>query len=727
METLSVVICTHASDRLPMVRAAIASVHAQTVPARELIVVVDHNASLLAQLVADYSDIRIIENENPKGLSGARNCGAAIASGSVVGFLDDDALAAPDWVERLLASYEDRNVLAVGGHAEPVWPDKRPIWWPEEFDWVIGCSYRGLPQSRTAVRNLMGCNMSVRRFAIDICGGFSVNLGRVGSDAAGCEETEFFIRAQSAFPLSYILYDPSVRVWHQIAPGRVNWTYFAKRCRAEGRSKAMLASMAGSSKALETETAFVRRTLPLAFARGLIGGIGGLRRSCAIVAGLAVTASGYFGARLARPKPPATVSPPAFAPFKISQFDLAKPIGELNCTDAGTGKVYGGAFCLVRDGDVPVGIARFPTYGRTIPADTLLPELALARTAFGASRPTAPELQFPTARVVVATRDRPEMLSRCLDTLLAQTYPPFEIQVVDSAPATTATQELIAQRYAGSIVRYCHEPSPGLGLAHNRGIAGARAEVLAFTDDDVLVDTNWLAVIGRAFARDAKIGCVTGLILPAELETRAQWWIEAHGGFGKGFDPKVFDIEMKDVMGPLFPYASGAFGSGANMAFSRRALEAIGGFDPALGAGTIARGGDDLAAFTATILAGFRLVYEPGAIVWHHHRRNENGMSSQAHGYGVGLGAYLAKTLLNNPASALAYARGAPAALRHILAPGSPKNARLPLDYPAGLKWAERRGILAGFSAYLRSRRSVAGRNAQMRTPQALAQTADGR
>lgn len=726
MDKVSVVICTHASDRLPVVRDAIASLRVQTVSAHELIVVVDHNEALLSQLRADHTDIKIIENHNARGLSGARNCGAAVATGSIVAFLDDDALAAPDWVERLRAPYQDQNVLAVGGHAEPAWPDERPAWWPEEFDWVIGCSYRGLPETPGAVRNLIGCNMSVRRIAFKVCGGFSANLGRIGADAAGCEETEFFIRAQTAFPLSHILYDPAVKVRHQIAPDRVSWAYFAKRCRAEGRSKAMLASMAGAPKALETERAYVRHTLPHGVVRGLFGGLGGLRRAGTIAAGLVITASGYFGAKIARHKAVATSAPPAFSPFKICQFDLAEPIGELACIDPGTGRVYGGAFCLVRDAGVPVGIARFPTYGKTVSADVLLPELALARSATVFNRPKAPDTQLPSARVVVATRDRPAMLAKCLDTLLAQSYPRFEIQVVDSAPATSATRELIAQRYAGANIRYTHEPAPGLGLAHNRGIAGARVEILAFTDDDVLVDPDWLAVIGRAFARDDNMGCVTGLILPAELETRAQWWIEAHGGFGKGFDPSVFDLEMKDTMGPLFPYAAGAFGSGANMAFSRRALEAIGGFDPALGAGTIARGGDDLAAFTATILAGFRLAYEPGAIVWHHHRRNEDGIAGQAYGYGVGLGAYLTKMLLDNPWAALAYARGVPAALRHVLSPGSPKNARLPSDYPAGLKWAERRGMLAGFSAYLRSRRAVARRDARSPSRPTLARTAPG-
>ncbi len=708
MDRVSVVICTHAIDRLPLTRKAVASIAEQTFPAHELIVVVDHNTDLLRQIRAENPAIKIIANTCETGLSGARNCGVLAASGDIVAFIDDDAQASSDWLETLVRHYQDRHVLAVGGHIEPIWPTGRPSWWPEEFDWVIGCSYRGQPEAIAPVRNLIGCNMSFRRAVFDICGGFATELGRVGADAAGCEETELCIRAQTAFPLGHIVYDPAVRVSHSIEPRRTKWSYFAKRCRAEGRSKAALSAKTGTGRGLKSERDYVRRTLPTGVLKGLFGGPGALRKSGAIIAGFGMTAGAFLGARLRRTKVPATHASPLFAPFKITEFDMSEPNGDLAGTDPETGKVYGAAFCLIRDHGTPVGIATLPLCGTTIPANELGPLLEQARAKPHQTAKAKIVEQLPSARVVIATRDRPEMLANCLDTLLAQAYPEFEIHVVDSAPATSATRELIAQKYADTDIRYRHEPLPGLGLAHNRGIAGARTDVLAFTDDDVLIDHNWLHVIGTAFGRDRRIGCVTGLILPAELETRAQYWIEAHGGFSKGFAPKLFDLKDHRPQSPLFPYAAGAFGSGANMAFSRAALDAIGGFDPALGAGTIARGGDDLAAFTAVILARFQLAYEPGAIVWHHHRRNEAGIAGQAHGYGVGLGAYLTKTLLDRPQAALAYATGFPAALAHILGSGSEKNTRLPADYPASLKWAERRGMLAGFAAYFRSRKQVA-------------------
>jgi O-antigen biosynthesis protein len=160
-------------------------------------------------------------------------------------------------------------------------------------------------------------------------------------------------------------------------------------------------------------------------------------------------------------------------------------------------------------------------------------------------------------------------------------------------------------------VTYIREDRPGLGRAHNSGMEKVTAPIAAFTDDDVIADPRWLASLAGNFEQSPKIGCVTGLILPAELETRAQFWTERHGGFSKGFQRKVFDLEQQRPAAPLFPYTAGQFGSGANMAFRMDALRQIGGFDSALGAGTLARGGDDLASFFAVVTAGYQLVYEP--------------------------------------------------------------------------------------------------------------------
>src|SRR4051812_11009198 len=203
----------------------------------------------------------------------------------------------------------------------------------------------------------------------------------------------------------------------------------------------------------------------------------------------------------------------------------------------------------------------------------------------------------PFASVVVATRDGELTLKRCVDSLLALDYSHFEVIVVDSASRGDGVRRLIEEVYAKEArVRYVREERPGLAVAHNRGIAEASGAILAFTDDDVVADPLWLARIARAFELSPRVGCVTGLILPVELESAAQVWIDDYWGFGKGFRRQVFDGGRPPDQ-PLYPYTAGVFGSGANMAFSAQALENIGGFDPALGTGSPARGGDDLAAF----------------------------------------------------------------------------------------------------------------------------------
>jgi cellulose synthase/poly-beta-1,6-N-acetylglucosamine synthase-like glycosyltransferase len=193
--TVSVVICAYSDDRRDLVRTALNSIRRQNISPLEIIAVIDHNPSLQETVSAWYPDVKTIPNSGPRDLSPARNTGVRCATGDIVAFLDDDACARPDWLARMLAHYADSTVVAVGGRIVPVWPQGRPRWFPEEFDWVVGCSYRGQPEQIAVVRNLIGCNMSFRRALLDQVGGFRETLGRDGADARGCEETELCIRA----------------------------------------------------------------------------------------------------------------------------------------------------------------------------------------------------------------------------------------------------------------------------------------------------------------------------------------------------------------------------------------------------------------------------------------------------------------------------------------------------------------------------------------------------
>ncbi|MFN2495712.1 MAG: glycosyltransferase [Pseudonocardiaceae bacterium] len=236
--------------------------------------------------------------------------------------------------------------------------------------------------------------------------------------------------------------------------------------------------------------------------------------------------------------------------------------------------------------------------------------------------------------------------------------------------------------------------------------------MLAFTDDDVIVDSQWLAALAEGFtATDGGVGCVTGLILPAALETPAQLITERHGGFGKGFAPRIVDRGGNRPADPLFPFTAGRFGSGANMAFDAALLRELGGFDPATGAGTFARGGDDLLAFFRVIACGRSLVYQPDALIWHYHRRELAGVRTQAYGYGVGLGAYLASALAHEPAMWPALLHRLPAGLVYAFSRSSQRHvdryAAWPKEYaawPKELARLERRGLLWGPVAYTLSR-----------------------
>ncbi len=294
-------ICAYTPDRLDVLTEAVESLRAQSLPPAEVVLVIDHSPELLAAVTRRWPDLNIVENRERQGLSGARNTGVAAASGDVVAFLDDDAIAAPDWLQRIVAAYADPDVLGAGGAVRPRWVDGKPTWFPPEFDWVVGCTHSGMPRELSPVRNLVGANMSFRRAVLEEVGGFSHDLGRVGTLPVGCEETDLSIRVHQRWPTAEIVYDPAAVVDHVVPPQRGELSYFLDRCRAEGRSKAVLTTMVGSQDGLESERSYVRRTLPAGFLGGLrdaLGGdLGGLRRAGAIVLGLAATTFDYVRLR----------------------------------------------------------------------------------------------------------------------------------------------------------------------------------------------------------------------------------------------------------------------------------------------------------------------------------------------------------------------------------------------------------------------------------------------
>jgi GT2 family glycosyltransferase len=294
---ISVVICAYTERRWTDIVAAVASVQAQTRPPVRTILVVDHNSRLLERARAAFPELAVVANTGRPGLSGGRNTGVAHAVGDVVAFLDDDARAEPDWLERLAAGYSNPSVVGVGGSAAPVWPGRRPRWLPPEFDWVVGCSFVGLPTTAAPVRNLIGANMSFRREVFDTVGGFTEGLGRVGSRPLGCEETELAIRLGQVRAGSRLVYEPAAVVHHRVTVDRAAWRYFCARCFAEGISKALVSRRVGARDALETERRYVRSVLPRAIVRGLDprrrNRSARVASAGAIVAGVLLAGAGY--------------------------------------------------------------------------------------------------------------------------------------------------------------------------------------------------------------------------------------------------------------------------------------------------------------------------------------------------------------------------------------------------------------------------------------------------
>jgi glucosyl-dolichyl phosphate glucuronosyltransferase len=300
----SVVICAYTMTRWAQLVDAVDSVRQQTHPADEIIVVIDHCDELLDRAKNELGvDVRVLANDAARGLSGARNTGVEAASGDIVAFLDDDAAAESDWLERLTGAYTDSEVIGVGGLVIPQWATGQPGWFPAEFGWVVGCSYTGLPVTTGPVRNPIGASMSFRREPVRAVGGFSATVGRTGADALGCEETELSIRLAGRFPETRILHEPTAVARHHVPAERATLAYFVRRCWAEGLSKAEVSRLAGAHQALAAERDYVLHTIPAGVARDLAAALSErsptrIARAAVSLVGVIVTAAGYLSRRI---------------------------------------------------------------------------------------------------------------------------------------------------------------------------------------------------------------------------------------------------------------------------------------------------------------------------------------------------------------------------------------------------------------------------------------------
>ncbi|RZT84357.1 glycosyl transferase family 2 [Pseudonocardia sediminis] len=383
-------------------------------------------------------------------------------------------------------------------------------------------------------------------------------------------------------------------------------------------------------------------------------------------------------------------------PTWVGELDRLAPLHDLQ---VGTG--YRAARLLVTVAGTPQGQVTVPMRdGRATAADLAAAVAPLGPPAAVRGAPTSTE----PITVVIATRNRAESLGRCLRSVLASDHPALQVVVVDNDPVDESTARIV-DTFASPRVCYVREARRGASVGRNRGLAEARTEVVAFTDDDTEVDRSWASRISGAFAADPALACLSGPVLAARLGTPEERAADVALAWNKGFVPRTFSMAAPPSDSPIFPFSPGLFGIGANLAVRAAQARAVGGFDEAMGPGTPTHGGEDCEFMVRMVLAGHTLGYVPGAYVWHHHRVDQAALRVQLEGYAVGLGSFLAKVALSPQGRAAAMRRlpAAIARLRHI----SDREAGAGDAMPADADQTRTRGLLAGPGAYLRSRRAV--------------------
>lgn len=335
--------------------------------------------------------------------------------------------------------------------------------------------------------------------------------------------------------------------------------------------------------------------------------------------------------------------------YQILDIELTKPLPTV-----ATGKDETGLALILRYCERPIGFVLVP-----MPSNCSLSEAglnAVLSKEVGAKllqQKISQELivaeyseKFPSLTVAICTKDRPDNVKRCLTSLLALQQPninqppKFEILVVDNAPSDGGTHDLIESMAS---VRYTCEPKPGLDFARNRAVQEATGVLLAFLDDDVVVDRQWLMGLQEAWAENPDAGAFTGLVLPYELETEAQIIFEHRGGFRRGFEKIRYHGSSLNT-NSLYPCGAGIFGAGCNMAFRREVLLKLGSFDEALDTGAPLPGGGDLDIFYRVVRAGYPLVYEPKYLIYHQHRREIEKLQRQYWSWGLGFMAFVIKS-----------------------------------------------------------------------------------
>jgi cellulose synthase/poly-beta-1,6-N-acetylglucosamine synthase-like glycosyltransferase len=319
---VTVIVLAYSLERWSLTCDAVESVLSQTYPPREIILCIDNNVELAERLRQRWPhlpeqepSIRVVEREReerrssereernatlaPDGpqrssyashgshIAAGRNAAVKLATTEIVAFLDDDATADPDWLQRLLGPFSDPSVLAVGGAPLPVYAKPRPRWFPAEFDWVFGCAYAGLPTTTAPTLRLIGANMAARRKDVLAIGGLR----------SLADDLDMSHRLLERSPRNGLMYEPRAIVHHYVHEERLTWRYFLRRCVWTSRRKVAIMKGLGGAANMQADRRFVRRTLSVGVTTGLrelLGGdVGGMERAFSIVVALGLSAVAY--------------------------------------------------------------------------------------------------------------------------------------------------------------------------------------------------------------------------------------------------------------------------------------------------------------------------------------------------------------------------------------------------------------------------------------------------
>jgi O-antigen biosynthesis protein len=708
---VTVVMACYTEKRLDSIKAALTSLRKQSLEPRRVIVAVDNNESLAARLGDEFDWITVVLNHGDSGASATRNAGAEIVDTAFTAFLDDDETADPDWLLELTRPFADRDVIGTGGKYAAVWSSGKPRWFPDEFAWAIGGAYEGLPTTTSRIRNVWSGNMAVRTEAFRQVGGFRIEFGKRGVTSQP-EDTDLCIRMALA-SRGHWMYVPSAVINHDVPADRASFAFFVARTYSEGAGKALMRNNLASGSAIETERDYARTVVLSALRRMSQFKVTAVLQGLVMLLGLASAGAGYVRGRTALPpaqlkvglsegNPSAGVRKPALVTDFESDGAVGPFVDQLSCLDQ-----YEKVWVVVRQLGRPVGVVEAGADKTEVRRGLgrYVEQVVEPARSHPSVEPASPKL--PEVTVVVCTRERPDDLLRLIESLKAQTWKDFRVLVVDNAPTTGSTADVVAtMRDALIPLDYVVEPTPGLSWARNCALRHVETEFVAWIDDDEVADQHWVAEIMRGFRSFPDATAVSGSVVPAELETWAQWWFEQYGGHtkGRGFSEAVFRGDDLGGQSPLYPLP--AFGAGANMAFRTSALRSAGGFDVGLGAGSPTHGGEDTLMFSLLLLAGCTVVYQPSAMTRHFHRRDMGALEKQMFGYGVGLTAFYAALLRADWRLVLPLARLAPRALVDMSGSRrSTATSGLPDDFPTRLLALKRRGMLLGPFAYVRARR----------------------